>query len=69
VQGISGGKFVLADFFMARYYAVQVQDKKLFDELIAKIEAAEDNIIKEKLFTQVAKKKAAVLKVKAEDLF
>jgi len=69
MQGISGGKFILADFFMAKYYAVQVQDRKLFDELLAKVEAADDGIITEKLFTQVAKKKAAVLKLKAGDLF
>lgn len=68
-QDISGGKFILADFFMARYYAVQVQDRELFNTLIANIEAADADIIKEKLFTQVAKKKAAVLKIKAEDLF
>lgn len=69
IQDISGGKFILADFFMARYYAVQVQDRALFDELMAKVDAAEEGVIAEKLFTQVAKKKAAVLKVKAEDLF
>jgi hypothetical protein len=69
VQEISGGKFILADFFMARYYAVQVQDRKLFDELLGKVDAADDGIITEKLFTQVAKKKAAVLKLKAGDLF
>jgi hypothetical protein len=69
MQEISGGKFILADFFMARYYAVQVQDRKLFDELIGKVESADDGIITEKLFTQVAKKKAAVLKLKAGDLF
>jgi hypothetical protein len=69
MQDISGGKFILADFFMARYYAVQVQDRALFDELISKIESAQDDVIAEKLFTQVAKKKAAVLKMKAKDLF
>jgi hypothetical protein len=69
IQDISGGKFVLADFFMARYYAVQVQDKALFEKLLDKVAAAENGIIPEKLFTQVAKRKAAVLKLKEEDLF
>lgn len=69
IREISGGKFVLADFFMARYYAVQTQDRALFDELIARVETADDAVIPEKLFTQVAKKKAAVLKAKAGDLF
>ncbi len=69
MQEISGGRFILADFFMARYYAVQVQDKALFNKLLDKVEAAEDNIIPEKLFTQVAKKKAIILKQKENDLF
>jgi hypothetical protein len=69
MQEISSGKFILADFFMARYYAVQMQDQALFDQLLAKVEAAGDNIIPEKLFTQVAKKKALILKQKAGDLF
>jgi hypothetical protein len=68
-RNVSGGKFVLADFFMARYYAIQVQDRELFNSLIGNIEAADADVIKEKLFTQVAKKKAAVLKLKEGDLF
>jgi type III secretion system FlhB-like substrate exporter len=69
IQGISGGRFVLADFFMARYYAVQVQDKALFEKLLGNVEAADDNVIPERLFTQVAKKKALILKMKENDLF
>ncbi len=69
VKAVSGAKFVLADYFMAKYYAVQAQDKQMFDTLINNVESADDNVIPEMLFTQVAKRKAAVLKVKAEELF
>ncbi len=66
---LSGDKFVLADFFMAKYYAVQSQDRELFIKLLEKIENTSDDVIKEKLFTQVAKKKAIVLKEKINELF
>jgi hypothetical protein len=38
-------------------------------KLLSKVENAPDDIIKEKLFTQVAKRKAAVLKEKVAELF
>ncbi len=69
IKEISDGKFILADFFMAKYYAVQTQDKKLFDELLSNIEKTPDDIIPEKLFTRIAKKKAEILKIKSKDLF
>jgi hypothetical protein len=69
VKSISGDKFVLADYFMAKYYCVQANDRKMFDKLLDSVLNADDNVIPEKLFTQVAKRKAAVLKSKAEDLF
>ncbi len=69
VMKISEGKFLLAHFFMAKYYAVQQQDRELFNELLDKIENAKDDIIKEALFTRVAKKKAEILKKKENELF
>lgn len=69
MKSISGGKFIIADFFMAKQYCVQAQDRELFDTLISNIENAPDDVIPEMLFTGVAKKKAAVLKAKADDLF
>lgn len=66
---ISENKFILADFYMAKHYAVQAQDKELFITLLNNIENTSDDIIKEKLFTQVAKKKAVVLKEKIKELF
>lgn len=69
IMQISEDKFVLADFYMAKYYTVQLQDKELFLKLLVKIENTPDDVIKEKLFTLVAKKKAAVLKEKIKELF
>ncbi|MCX7697891.1 MAG: TRAP transporter TatT component family protein [Candidatus Goldbacteria bacterium] len=69
VKQISGGKFILADFFTAKFYTVQKQDKKLFDELLLNIEKTPDDIIPEKLFTKIAKKKAEILKIKLSDAF
>ncbi len=69
IKEISGGKFILADFFTAKFYAVQAQDKKLFDELLLNIEKTSDDIIPEKLFTKIAKKKAEILKIKTGDIF
>ena len=69
IKEISGDKFILAEFFMAKNYAVQVQDRKLFDEMLEIIEDADDDIIPEELFTAVAKAKAEVLNKKRKDLF
>lgn len=69
IKEISSGKFVLADFFLAKYLAVSLLDETMFDEALARVKAADDNIIPEKLFTALAKKKAAVLSEKRSDLF
>ncbi|HRU39075.1 MAG TPA: TRAP transporter TatT component family protein, partial [Candidatus Goldiibacteriota bacterium] len=45
----SGGKFALTEFFMARYLAVQLQDRPMFDEMLEKVDAAPDDAIKERL--------------------
>jgi hypothetical protein len=69
VKQISGDKFILADFFMAKYYAVQMQDKEMFEFLLDKVENAEDDVIPEKMFTKIAKKKAEFTSKKVDDLF
>ncbi|MGD0566213.1 MAG: TRAP transporter TatT component family protein [Candidatus Goldiibacteriota bacterium] len=66
---LSGGKFVMTDFYTAKFYAVQTQDKALFEKLLDNINSAAPDAIPEELFTAVAKKKAAVLKAKEDDLF
>jgi len=69
ISKITGGKFILAEFFMAKYYAVQEQDKKFFEELLEKIDEAEEDVIPEYMLTLVAKKKAEILSKKAKNLF
>jgi hypothetical protein len=69
VERISGGKFAMADFYMAKFYAVQTQDKALFEKMVGNIDSMPDDAIPEELFTSVAKKKAAVLLKKEGDLF
>jgi len=69
VMEISDEKFILAHFFMAKYYAVQQQDREFFNELLGKIKGAEDDTIKETLFTKIAKKKAKILKKREKQLF
>jgi len=67
---ISGGNFILADLYKAKYYAAKTLNEELFDQLIKKIEDFDigTNPIMA-LFNQIAKKKAALLKSQREDLF
>ena len=61
-EKVSGGKFIMNDFYMAKFYAVQTQDKALFEKLLGNIDSAAPDIIPEELFTSVARKKAANIK-------
>jgi len=69
ITEISGGKFVLADFFLAKYLAVSSLDTEMFDAALERVNSADESIIPEKLFTALAKRKAAVLISKKSDLF
>ncbi len=69
IMDISGGKFVLADFFLAKYLAVSKLDEEMFDAALLRVANADESIIPEKLFTALAKRKAAVLKARKNDLF
>jgi tetratricopeptide (TPR) repeat protein len=67
---INGGKFLMSYVYYAKTYAVQVQDKKLFDELLKNVEDASLDILPEaRLPNAVAKKKAALLRQRMNDLF
>ncbi len=67
---ISGGKFLLADLYYAQTYAVQIQDKELFESLLKKIEDAPIDILPEaRLANAIAKRKARILASKENDLF
>lgn len=69
IKYISGNKFIMADYFMAKFYAAQSQNKELFEELLHSIQSADDDLIPERMFTQVAKKKAEFLLLKENDIF
>ncbi|MCE5299317.1 MAG: TRAP transporter TatT component family protein [Spirochaetia bacterium] len=69
IKAISGDKFILAEYFMAKYYCQQTLDRELFDSMMEKVENAAPNVIPERLFTGVAKRKAEILKARADDIF
>jgi hypothetical protein len=55
---------------MARYYAVQVQDKELFLSLLEEIGHGNPEELKEScLINRMTQRKAAELEKKAEELF
>ncbi len=69
-DSLTHGKFLLAQFYFARYYAVRAQDKALFNELIREIASTRPDDLKEAcLINAVMKKKAEQLKEKSEELF
>jgi tetratricopeptide (TPR) repeat protein len=66
----SKGKFLMANVYYAKTYAVQVQDQDLFLSLLNKVEEASPDLLPEaRLPNAVAKKKARALSLKVNDLF
>lgn len=67
---IGGNKMLLPYFYMAKSYAVQVQDKELFLSLLKTVEDAPIDILPEqRLVNAIAKRKAKVLLTRVEELF
>ena len=67
---VSHGKFLLAQYYFAKYYAVRVQDKELFLKLVKEIESSPSDGLKEAcLINAVMKKKAKRLMEMSEELF
>lgn len=67
---LSGGRFLLTHVYYARSYAVQAQDSALFARLLATVaEAPVDLLPAERLSNAIAKKKAALLREKTDELF
>jgi hypothetical protein len=63
-------KMLLPYFYMAKSYAVQVQDKELFLSLLKSVEDAPIDILPEqRLVNAIAKRKAKALAARADDLF
>lgn len=69
IKIISGDKFVIADYYMAKFYAAQAQDKDMFEKLLQKVQDADNGLIQERMFTQVAKRKAELLLLRKDDIF
>lgn len=67
---INGGKFLMTYVYYARSYAVQTQDKELFDSLLTKIDSASIDILPEaRLSNAIAKRKALLLRAREDSLF
>ncbi len=66
----SNGQFFLAQYYYAKYYAVRVQDKKLFLDLIREVERAPPDRLKEVcLINTAVKQRMKGLKEMADELF
>jgi len=66
----SDGKFLMSYVYYAKTYAVQVQDKKLFESLLTKVdEAPVDLLPAARLPNAVAKSKARKLRDSIDELF
>jgi hypothetical protein len=66
----SDGAFFLTPYYYARYYAVRVQDKALFLDLIRKVEEGRPDRLKEVCLINAAiRQKMKGLKAMADDLF
>jgi len=67
---VSHGKFLLAQYYSAKYYAVRVQDKELFLKLAKEVESTPSDGLKEVcLINAVMKKKMKQLMEISEGLF
>jgi len=66
---LTNNSFYMAKFMLARYYAVQVQNRELFDSLLQEIITLDINKYPEiKLMNSLAKQKAQKL-IKTQDLY
>ena len=67
---INKGQFLMTYVYYARSYAVQTQNKELFEECLGKVDSASIDILpKARLSNAIAKKKAALLRAKTEQFF
>ncbi len=66
---LTGGSMVMAKYFLARYYAVQIQDRELFDRMTSDIMKLDiDKYPDFRLMNALAKKKTQRL-IKQQELF
>ncbi len=67
---INGGKFLMTYIYYARSYAVQTQNKALFEECLNTVDTTSLEVLPDlRLTNAVAKKKALLLRERISDLF
>ncbi len=67
---INGGKFLMTYVYYARSYAVQMQDRDLFERCLTTVDTTSLNVLPEaRLSNAIAKKKAKLLREKIDQLF
>ncbi|MCH7760142.1 TRAP transporter TatT component family protein [candidate division TA06 bacterium] len=67
---ITNGKYLMAKFLLARYYAVPVQDRKLFEDTLQEILSAPPDLLPEQgLANELAKRRAELWLKRADKLF
>ena len=67
---VSGGRFLMAQFYYAKTYAVVTQDQPLFESLLKQVEEASPDILPEaRLANIIAKKKAQKLLAQSNEIF
>jgi tetratricopeptide (TPR) repeat protein len=67
---LNQGRFPLTQYYYARYYAVQIQDKTLFTELLSEVAYIDPNQLQDVcLINTVFKEKATQLKNMSDELF
>jgi TRAP transporter T-component len=67
---IGGGKFLLPYVYYAKTYAVEMQNKELFESLLKTVDTTSVDVLPEqRLVNAIAKKKAKALLLKEPDLF
>jgi hypothetical protein len=66
----SGERFLLPYVYFARTYAVQIQNRELFEKTLAFVDSVSIDICPQtRLVNAIAKKKASVLRTKIDELF
>lgn len=67
---INGEKFLMTYVYMARSYAVQMQDEQLFEQCLTKVDTTSLDVLPQaRLSNAIAKKKARLLREKMNELF
>ncbi|MEO6950518.1 MAG: TRAP transporter TatT component family protein [Polyangia bacterium] len=70
VINLTGGKYLLAKLLEARFYAVQISDRALYEKLLHEvIDAPHDIMPSQRLANELAKRKAVRYLAQVEDFF